>query len=600
MAASSRPPILTLVSLATFLKALCNFLTIFCGPVDVVLLVLFLVGRQTNLLRPLLDATALRNACGLAAGICLLSFLVAQSVRSVRARPHTKQWDGPGKVLLFPCQTSHARKFPQKHSFTYSYVTVGIPVGFAGNAGGMVSVEAASTPGFPSWLSLTSPSAWFTVDAGDYLERGNSELRLRGKLDAYLRSQGAQPEHYPHAYLLTAPRFFGYHFNPVSFWYLYDAGRRLAGMILEVNNTFDERRMYFLTENAPEEQLKEDNPPQHIFKHAWPKDFHVSPFSSRKGSYTLTITDPLSGTTPPRIAITLHSSKSHPKLFASLTPTSAAIDPTTLTALQKLRFLAAWWWVGFLTHPRILREAGRLFFRRGLRVWYRPEPLSGTISRRATATERRLEAIFRRFLQHLVEGAEKPLVVRYIPAGLPTEEVVLHSPAATKLDTEINHLEIRILTPAFYANFAAASDSHSTFINEHTTARTVAISRPDLLENLFPKAQPPAPTFAEETLFGVIQLLRQQPDTTATGEPSMIEGAVQPAVGLSQLDGYVLAHESGRARAEYKGFVLKMVLADRFTFGMVGVVEGVLLVLRVGVAWVVAGGLGGVVSVLVS
>jgi DUF1365 family protein len=55
--------------------------------------------------------------------------------------------------------------------------------------------------------------------------------------------------------LITAPKLLGYSFNPVSFWYLYSADRKLSAMILEVNNTFDERHIYFL---EPAEVLSEE------------------------------------------------------------------------------------------------------------------------------------------------------------------------------------------------------------------------------------------------------------------------------------------------------------------------------------------------------
>ena len=41
-----------------------------------------------------------------------------------------------------------------------------------------------------------------------------------------------------------------------------------------------------------------------------------------------------------------------------------------------------------MTFPRILREAGKLFWRRGLHVWYRPEVLESSIGRNETEDER--------------------------------------------------------------------------------------------------------------------------------------------------------------------------------------------------------------------
>lgn len=207
----------------------------------------------------------------------------------------------------------------------------------------------------------------------------------------------------------------------MSFWYLYDEQKLLKAMILEVNNTFDERRMYFLkggsdevsgtqssavnddkrsakksiTEGnraSTEAPASDDTTGSSKFTDTWPKDFHVSPFNSRKGSYTLTANDPFSllknNSGPVNNTITLSSSKSHAKLIARVFSTSKCIDPLTLSQWEGPKFLASWWWVGFLTFPRIVREAGKLFFKRKLHVWYRPEVLKDSIGRLETYDER--------------------------------------------------------------------------------------------------------------------------------------------------------------------------------------------------------------------
>ena len=228
--------------------------------------------------------------------------------------------------------------------------------------------------------------------------------------------QNEKPENYHHAYLVTAPRFLGYSFNPASFWYLYDEQKKLDAMIVEVNNTFDERRMYFLKStdsrdtrlshiNGAANEDRQYNEPEPMpvgtdsvhqtsakFTKTWPKDFHVSPFNSRKGSYTLNAHDPffpyLSGKGQVNNTITLSSSKAHAKIIARVFSTQEAIDPESLDRWGKLKFIISWWWVGFVTFPRIIREAGKLFFRRKLHVWYRPEVLNESIGRRETSDER--------------------------------------------------------------------------------------------------------------------------------------------------------------------------------------------------------------------
>ena len=188
-------------------------------------------------------------------------------------------------------------------------------------------------------------------------------------------------------------------------------------MILEVNNTFDERRMYFLKgcaahdlhdtpamdlnysangnhANEPEESclVTDIRSGSAKFKDTWIKDFHVSPFNSRKGAYALAAHDPffphMEGKGPVDNVITLSSSKKHVKLIARVFSTQPAMQPSNMTFSHMAGFLISWWWVGLITFPRIVKEAGKLFFRRKLHVWYRPEVLQDSLGRRETSEEK--------------------------------------------------------------------------------------------------------------------------------------------------------------------------------------------------------------------
>ena len=98
----------------------------------------------------------------------------------------TSQYDlSPLKPILFPCQTSHTRIFPQKHSFSYSYLLVGIPVGWRGWISSLLTADLKTLP----WRGRELKTGWFNVDSADYLARGDSIYGLRGKLDTYLESQ---------------------------------------------------------------------------------------------------------------------------------------------------------------------------------------------------------------------------------------------------------------------------------------------------------------------------------------------------------------------------------------------------------------------------
>lgn len=375
-------------------------------------------------------------------------------------------------------------------------------------------------------------------------------------------------------------------------------------MILEVNNTFDERRMYFLKpSDDSEKQITYDapSPPRRILKQAWPKDFHVSPFNSRKGSYSLTASDPLSpymeGTGPISNTINLISSKGHGKLVARLFPEGLALDPLAMTPFHKFRFLASWWWVGFVTFPRIVKEAGALFFRRKLHVWFRPEPLKVNLGRNADTTERLLEPIFKRYLRYLVEQSAHPLAVRYIPSGIPDASDLFLSSSA-KIDGQgIETLEFKVLTPAFYSRFVHYAHDLEAFFSELQESSTIWLSRPELLPKFALKKPLPAlslSSFHDFIYFKAIQKLRERPEqiirpmtSSQVREPKAVKRDIRD-FRISSMDGYVLAHETAEAKSEYKRCVVKLFLADRLALGLIPLLEVERLALQVYLAWLLA------------
>ena len=68
--------------------------------------------------------------------------------------------------------------------------------------------------------------------------------------------------------LLCYPRIFGYVFNPLSVFYIYDKNSNLISILYEVKNTFGEQHTYIFKSD------KNQNLIQHVCK----KKFHVSPF----------------------------------------------------------------------------------------------------------------------------------------------------------------------------------------------------------------------------------------------------------------------------------------------------------------------------------
>ena len=68
--------------------------------------------------------------------------------------------------------------------------------------------------------------------------------------------------------LLCYPRIFGYVFNPLSVFYIYDKNTELISILYEVKNTFGEQHTYV---------FKADKS-QNLIQHKCKKKFHVSPF----------------------------------------------------------------------------------------------------------------------------------------------------------------------------------------------------------------------------------------------------------------------------------------------------------------------------------
>ena len=386
-------------------------------------------------------------------------------------------------------------------------------------------------------------------------------------------------------------------------------------MILEVNNTFGERRIYFLTpgdegsmsrivEPPSSNQVDASGkpPPRMVMKGVWPKDFHVSPFNSRNGSYSLVAGDLLGpckpGTRLIDNTITLKSSKGPGKIVARLFSEGPPIDPTSLGWLQKLIFLASWWWVGLVTFPRIVKEAWILFFRRNLHVWYRPEPLKKSIGRMADSSECRLESIFRRYLRHLVEASELSVAVKYIPSGLAESSGELMLPRAVRDSSASAHeLEFKVLTPAFYSRFVYYAHDLEAIFCEFRENCTVWISHPELIPTLFLKP-PSAPLNISNSIdfayFKAIQRLRRRPDrierplTSSAAPTAKSQETDIREFRISSMDGYVLAREGSEGKRIYRSTVLKLFIADRVAFGIMPLLETQRFMVQAWMAWIIS------------
>ncbi len=82
--------------------------------------------------------------------------------------------------------------------------------------------------------------------------------------------------------LLCYPRIFGYVFNPLSVFYIYNKNHDLISILYEVKNTFGEQHTYIFKSN-----LKDG-----LIKHVCKKKFYVSPFIEMNCTYFFRISKP--------------------------------------------------------------------------------------------------------------------------------------------------------------------------------------------------------------------------------------------------------------------------------------------------------------------
>ena len=82
--------------------------------------------------------------------------------------------------------------------------------------------------------------------------------------------------------LLCYPRVWGYIFNPLSIFFVYDKNSKLISILYEVKNTFGEQHTYVF-------KIDKDN---QLFEHSCKKKFHVSPFIEMNCLYYFKILKP--------------------------------------------------------------------------------------------------------------------------------------------------------------------------------------------------------------------------------------------------------------------------------------------------------------------
>ena len=168
---------------------------------------------------------------------------------------------------LFVGTLRHRRMTPVSHEFTYPLF--------------MALLDIDRVPQLMRVSTVTSYNRWNWASFNERDHFGDPARSLRERLGADAARQGlALPD--GRIFLLTHLRYLGYCFNPVSFFYCFDAAGQLQVVLAEVSNTFGGSHNYWLR----------PDPASRTFRSAASKSLYVSPFMPADLDYHFAFTPP--------------------------------------------------------------------------------------------------------------------------------------------------------------------------------------------------------------------------------------------------------------------------------------------------------------------
>jgi len=174
------------------------------------------------------------------------------------------------RPAIYRGHVRHRRFSPSTHEFTYPLF--------------MVFLDIDRIPALMDTSAFTAYDRWAWASFEERDHFGDPSLPLRRRLEADAQANGVNLPDGP-VYLLTHLRYFGYNFNPVSFFYCYDKQGDLQTILAEVNNTFGESRNYWLAH-----AIERDSANARHYRS--PKQMHVSPFMPMELEYDWVFTEP--------------------------------------------------------------------------------------------------------------------------------------------------------------------------------------------------------------------------------------------------------------------------------------------------------------------
>jgi DUF1365 family protein len=174
------------------------------------------------------------------------------------------------KSCIYEGRVSHTRHQPVRHRFDYRLFMM------------YVDLDEMPTLFEKRWFWSVTKLALARFRRDRHMGHGDLQDAVRQRVADELGFRPAGPIR-----LLTNFAYFGYVFNPVSFYYCFAAdGETVEAIVVEVNNTpWGEQHCYV-------ESCRDADGPQRMWRFEVAKRMHVSPFMPMAADYTWVLKPP--------------------------------------------------------------------------------------------------------------------------------------------------------------------------------------------------------------------------------------------------------------------------------------------------------------------
>ena len=234
---------------------------------------------------------------------------------------------------LYEGHVTHIRYSPVKKKFDYSLF--------------MLFLDLAELPelfdSFWFWSARNWNLAFFRRQ--DHMGDPNQPLS-KSVRNWIFKKTGTKPD--GPIFLMTHLSYFGYRFNPVSFYYCFDSsGKKLQTIIAEINNTpWGEQFCYLLDCSKSVQKQK-------MLTFYLKKEFHISPFMDMDFNYEWGFSDPKE-----ILEVRMKNLKENKNVFeASLTMEKISINSYSLTR-------------ALLKYPLITWKVKAAIYYQAFRLWH--------------------------------------------------------------------------------------------------------------------------------------------------------------------------------------------------------------------------------------